>query len=323
MKKIATIILACSFLAGCAMYKFAPGKDPYDKGYVASRDGYAIPEYTVGKENAVPDDLVLAKERFKRRRGMVEYYYKKMGYIENRFRENFWDRGVLMVKFMAAPLRLPFIAWDNYRYEHNSKYRTRVQEKQDEDDLKEEVRITKIKETLKQYVVGDIAHEEGRPLPVQKIEKKKKQVIKKAAKKELKRKALPVDEGIVSRQEPAAVPSVVDQASASIEEPVKKEPRKEVSGQPGSITARIYARPVSGSSPLKVRFRGDESRSSLGRIISYEWDFGDGDTSILKNPSNTYWSTLYGTKTFTVILTVRDDAGNVATATKAVDVTNN
>jgi len=398
VKKIAAIILACSFLAGCATYKFAPGKDPYDKGYVASRDGYAIPEYTVGKDNGVPDNLALAKERFKRRRTMVEYYYKKMGYIENRFREQVWDRGALMLKFMAAPLRLPFVAVDNYRYEHNSDYRRRVQEKQDEGDLKEEVRVSKIKETLKQYILQDMAHEDGLPVPIEKSVKKARPGIKKVAKKAVKKTkqkesvrdivspaaaeersvstpalapvagtktpeavqentvtpALPaaLDETrapdlvqetpAVSAPEPAAAenkapvvqqgsvatPSAPVQTPAPLAKPVKtkkaiQQESRKVSRQPGNITAIISAHPITGASPLKVRFRGDASRSDLGRIISYEWDFGDGDTSVLRNPSNTYWSTLFGIKTFTVILTVRDDAGNVATATQAIDVINN
>ena len=330
MKKIAAIALACSFLAGCATYKFAPGKDPYDKGYVAWRDGYAIPEYTVGKESTVPDDLGLAKERFKRRRSMVEYYYKKMGYIENRFRENFWDRGVLMVKFMVAPLRLPFVAVDNYRYEHNSDYRRRVQARLDEEDLKEEVRISKIKESLKQYVLEDVAREEGIVLPAQEAPKKQPPSKKVKAVKQEKPKKKPVAVKQEPLPEPSPAVSVPEEAVARqpAERPVKTKkpllPRPSpVTQKTGSISAVISARPISGSSPLRVHFRGDGSRSSLGRIISYEWDFGDGDTSILKNPVNTYWSTLYGTKTFTVILTIHDDAGNVATATKAIDVTNN
>jgi len=52
---------------------------------VASRDGYTIVEYTIGRENTVAPNVALAKERFKRRRRIVEDYYKRMGAIEKKF----------------------------------------------------------------------------------------------------------------------------------------------------------------------------------------------------------------------------------------------
>lgn len=88
MKKILILIALVVFLSGCATYKFQRGLKPYDKGYVVSRDDYTIVEYTIGKNNSVPD-LGLARQRFKKRRNIVEHYYKKMGYIENRFKMAF------------------------------------------------------------------------------------------------------------------------------------------------------------------------------------------------------------------------------------------
>ncbi len=77
-------------LSGCAAYKFQRGNSPYDSGFVASRDGRVILEYTIGKEDSVPE-LDLAKKRFNKRRNLVEHYYKKMGYIKNNFKKTFWD----------------------------------------------------------------------------------------------------------------------------------------------------------------------------------------------------------------------------------------
>ena len=88
MKKIGLVLVLSLLLSGCATYKFQKGPAPYDKGYVASYDGKIIPEYTIGQANSAPE-LDLAKERFKRRRAKVEYYYKKMGQIEARLKEFF------------------------------------------------------------------------------------------------------------------------------------------------------------------------------------------------------------------------------------------
>ena len=85
--------------------------------------------------------------------------------------------------------------------------------------------------------------------------------------------------------------------------------------------AVITAAPLKGQSPLRVRFGGGRSHSTGARIVSYSWDFGDGDTSSKKDPLNTYWSTTYGSRYFTATLTVRDSQGNIATASAAIEVT--
>jgi microbial collagenase len=69
-----------------------------------------------------------------------------------------------------------------------------------------------------------------------------------------------------------------------------------------------------------VHFFGEHSHSNHGKITSYEWDFGDGDLSSRKNPVNTYFSTTYGSKYFTATLTVKDEKGNSATSSVAVEV---
>jgi len=145
-------------LMGCATYKFQHGKVPYDKGYVVSRDDYIIPEYTVGKDNTVPK-LQLARERFKKRKGIVEYYYKRMGYIENRFKMAFWDPIALFLKFIGGVFRLPAIAISDYKYEHNPQYRDKIIKMQQEQDAKEEARINKLKDELNSYIQKELTQE--------------------------------------------------------------------------------------------------------------------------------------------------------------------
>ncbi len=159
MKKIISLFLLTMLLSGCATYKFRRGEKPYDKGYVASRDDYAILEYTLGKDNNVPDNLALAQERFKRRRRIAEHYYKKMGYIDNHFKMVFWNPCIYTLKTMRGIFRLPFIAISDYRYEHNPKYREKIIKMQQEQDAKEEACLEKLKDKLNVYIQKDIASE--------------------------------------------------------------------------------------------------------------------------------------------------------------------
>ena len=86
--------------------------------------------------------------------------------------------------------------------------------------------------------------------------------------------------------------------------------------------AVIIAKPAQGYSPLKVHFYGSQSRSSIGKITSYLWDFGDGDTSTKPNPLNTYYSGSFDPKHFAVTLTVTDSRGNTDTAHILIKVLN-
>lgn len=65
---------------------------------------------------------------------------------------------------------------------------------------------------------------------------------------------------------------------------------------------------------LTVSF-SDESSDADGSIVSYHWDFGDGDTSAVQHPVHTY----SGSGTYTVQLTVTDD--DARTDTVSLDVT--
>ena len=53
--------------------------------------------------------------------------------------------------------------------------------------------------------------------------------------------------------------------------------------------ATASASRTEGDKPLKVEFTG-EGKDTDGKIDSYFWDFGDGDTSDEKNPTHTYQS---------------------------------
>jgi PKD repeat protein len=61
----------------------------------------------------------------------------------------------------------------------------------------------------------------------------------------------------------------------------------------------------------------DSSTDSDGTVVSWSWNFGDGNTSTLQNPIHTY--SVKGT--YSVSLTVTDDEGATRTVTKSVNVT--
>jgi PKD repeat protein len=61
--------------------------------------------------------------------------------------------------------------------------------------------------------------------------------------------------------------------------------------------------PTSGQKPLNVAF----TDASTGNVSSYSWDFGDGNTSILKDPSHIYSAA----GSYTVTLTVTGPGGSV------------
>lgn len=93
-------------------------------------------------------------------------------------------------------------------------------------------------------------------------------------------------------------------------------------GRSCGIKAVIAASALKGFSPLKVKFNGSGSSSADGKIISYRWDFGDGDTSRLARVSNTYISMSYGVREYNVKLTVEDEKGNISFAETTVYVDN-
>ena len=66
----------------------------------------------------------------------------------------------------------------------------------------------------------------------------------------------------------------------------------------------------------EVKFDGTGSRDPFGRIVGYQWDFGDGKTASEAKPAHTY--TKGGT--YVVTLTVTDDDGQTSQATLTMNV---
>ena len=64
--------------------------------------------------------------------------------------------------------------------------------------------------------------------------------------------------------------------------------------------------PYSGTEGSGVQFSSNGSLDPDGSIVTYAWNFGDGNTSALANPSHTYAAA----GTYNVSLTVTDDAGD-------------
>ncbi len=296
MKKITIILLAVLFLSGCATYKFQKPTASGARGYLACYNGEPIVEYTVGKEKSLPD-LNLAKERFKRRRPTVEHYCKQMGKIEPRLKAFFWDPPVMIAGFLGGVLRWPFIAVADYKYNHNPKYKARMDKLDEDREALEAARVDSLRKKLDAYIVEDLS-KESLPEPL-------------------------TTSSAAIKEEPAATPVIepapLVQAPPEIKSAVVKEApvAKAVSGPPVAV---ITALPAKGYSPLKVNFSGQKSYSKSGKIVSYLWDFGDGDISTKKNTENIFWSATFGARNFTVTLSVRDDTGAVSSTTAIIEV---
>ena len=91
----------------------------------------------------------------------------------------------------------------------------------------------------------------------------------------------------------------------------------EVSGRKNlPPTATAQAHPTSGHAPLAVNFSG-QGRDPDGTIVFRTWDFGDGTTSSVENPSHVY--TLPGI--YNATFTVLDNDGAQATSVIEISVT--
>ncbi|MBL7070223.1 MAG: PKD domain-containing protein [Candidatus Omnitrophica bacterium] len=366
MKNLKLLLVAILFLSGCAGYRYHHGQSPHDEGYVVSRDGYTILEYTLGPDDSVPDRY-LAKERFKRRRRVVEDYYKKMGYIQNRFKEAVWGPWTSFWKLVGGIFRLPFIAIADYKYEHNPEYKKKVQEVDAQKEAKQEEHIEELKVDLDEYIQEDLSLEELQEPVV--IEPGKKSLTdkvfgwwpwgRKSARDEAEvrkqlgimdikeelievegLKVVVVEEKIteIEVEEPEEV--IVEEKITEIEvvredtsqqeieelifevDLIKDREKKTPPKPSQSIEAVITARPLLGLSPLVVKFNGRKSRSPKAKIVSYDWNFGDGDTSNKSSPTNTFYSGSFEPKVFTVTLTVQDNQGKTDTSSVEITVKN-
>jgi len=84
-----------------------------------------------------------------------------------------------------------------------------------------------------------------------------------------------------------------------------------------SPTASFTANPTSGIAPLEVSFNASSSSDSDGTIISYAWDFKDGNTGNGQTINHTFSST----GSYNVGLTITDNEGATDSATKTITVT--
>lgn len=82
-------------------------------------------------------------------------------------------------------------------------------------------------------------------------------------------------------------------------------------------TAAFTASPLSGTAPLLVSFDASGSTDPDGSIATYAWNFGDGVSGTGRTASHTY--AVVGT--FTARLTVTDDDGATASASRDILVT--
>lgn len=73
----------------------------------------------------------------------------------------------------------------------------------------------------------------------------------------------------------------------------------------------VYS-PVTPTTNDIIQFT-DQSTDPDGTIVSWHWDFGDGNTSTERNPTHQYSTSGYGTVIFTIRLTVTDNDGHTDT----------
>jgi len=81
---------------------------------------------------------------------------------------------------------------------------------------------------------------------------------------------------------------------------------------------RFAASLLSGTSPLAVDFDAGASYDPDGTIVSYAWDFGDGESATGKTTSHTFTTTT--NQTYIVTLTVTDDDGATGSGSRSIEV---
>jgi PKD repeat protein len=82
-------------------------------------------------------------------------------------------------------------------------------------------------------------------------------------------------------------------------------------------SAEIVADPISGTAPLQVTFDGTESSDVDGTIVSYAWNFGNGQNALGPTPPPVTYN-LPGT--YTATLTVTDNRGATGVVSQTITV---
>ena len=85
-------------------------------------------------------------------------------------------------------------------------------------------------------------------------------------------------------------------------------------------TAAFTATPASGITPLTVSFDASASEDVDGTIVSYIWDFGDGQTASTTALTSHVYVVQSESRVFTAILRVEDDLGATDTAVGNITV---
>jgi len=85
-----------------------------------------------------------------------------------------------------------------------------------------------------------------------------------------------------------------------------------------SFTTDPLLNVIFAHAPITVDFDASGSSDTDGTIASYNWVFGDGDTATGVTTSHTYTTS----GTYTIILTVIDNKGAPASATKTIKILN-
>lgn len=264
MKKAAFLCILAIFLSGCATYKFKEGLQPYGAGYVVTRDDKGMPEYTAGKDNVLPDDLKLAEERFRRRKEMVEYYYQKMGTMDNRVKETFVGYPLNMGKLVTGVFRLPFIARSEYKYEHDPKYREMIDKKEEEREAKEKERIKKYQAWLDEYIQKDLELEaklaELKPKPkLAEVASKQKLPVK----EEVAQPALTEEKPTVQKAQPQLASPAAPEKVAEKQEAVESALEAVAVGQKAT-TSQVQPEQVATTEPVKQEVKPAPAKKSGG-----------------------------------------------------------
>jgi|GEM_PF-426534 len=87
----------------------------------------------------------------------------------------------------------------------------------------------------------------------------------------------------------------------------------------GSPIALCAAAVPACSQTLAVDFTGSASSDPNGQVVSYAWDFGDGNGSTQADPTHTY----VAVGTYTATLTVTDNDGNTGTCSSSITINPN